>query len=82
MASLKDSALVSAIKSQDLTLTLEIPLQAPSDSSSCSLNFSVGQALIPLRTSEPLPPISPPSAKDLAEIGNSDSLPTILGQET
>lgn len=82
MASQLDSRLVNAIKSQDLTLSLEIPLPGPSDSSSCSLSFSVGQVAIPLKISEPLPPISPPLPSDLAEIGNSDSLPTILGRET
>ena len=82
MASPLDSRLANAIKSQDLTLSLEIPLPGPSDSSSCSLSFSAGPVIIPLKTSEQQPNILPPSPSDLAEIGNSDSLPTILGQET
>jgi hypothetical protein len=81
MASRVASAAVSAIKSQDLTLALEIPLLAPSGSSNCSLSISLGPVSIPLKTSEPLPPILPPSQSDLAEIGNSGWLDTIGGQE-
>ena len=82
MASPLGSRLVSAIKSQDLSIALEIPLAGPSDSSSCSLSFSVGQVVIPLKTSEPLPNILPPSPSDLAEIGLSLSPDTTGGQET
>ena len=82
MASRLGSRLANVLKSQDLSIALEIPLAGPSDSSNCSLSISLGQVVIPLKTSEPLPPISPPLPSDLAEIGNSDSLPTILGQET
>lgn len=82
MASRLGSRLANVLKSQDLSIALEIPLAGPSDSSSFSLSISVGPVSIPLKTSEPQPNILPPSPSDLAEIGNSDSLPTILGQET
>jgi hypothetical protein len=78
----KDSALVSAIKSQDFSVALEIPIPGPSDSSNCSLSISLGPVSIPLKTSQPLPPISPPSAKDLEAIGNSDWLDTTGDLET
>ena len=82
MASLKDSQVANAMKNLDLTLSLEIPLPGPSDSSSCSLSISLGPVSIPLKTSQPLPPISPPSAKDLEAIGNSGWLDTTGDQET
>jgi hypothetical protein len=82
MGSLKDSALGSAIKNLDLTLSLEIPLPGPSDSSNSCPSISLGPVLIPLGTSPPVQPILPPSPNDLAAIGSSDSLPTIMGQET
>jgi hypothetical protein len=78
----KDSALVSAIKSQDFSVALEIPIPGPSDSSNCSLSISLGPVSIPLKTSQPLPPISPPSRKDLEAIGNSGWLDTTGDQET
>jgi hypothetical protein len=68
-------------KSLDLTLTLEIPL-APSGLPSCSPNISVELDSTRLPTLERAPSILPPSPSDLAGIGSSDSLPTILGQET
>ena len=76
MASPKDSSLASAIKNLDLTLSLEIPVPGASDSCSCSPEISLGPVSIPLGTSEREGPISPPSAKDLAAIGNSPWLPT------
>lgn len=80
MASLKDSALGSAIKNLDLTLTLEIPLPAPSDSSNSSHNISLELVGIPLLTPEQPPSILPPSPKDLEETGNWLSPDTIGGQ--
>jgi hypothetical protein len=82
MASLRGLVRDSVTKNLDLALSLEIPLPGPSGSSSSSLSFSLGQGMIPLRIASPLPPISPPSRSDLEGIGNSDSLPTIMGQET
>jgi hypothetical protein len=82
MASQVASAAVSAIKSQDLTLALEIQFPGPSDSSSYSLSISAGPVSIPLKTSEQLPNILPPSPSDLAAIGNSGWLDTTGGQET
>jgi hypothetical protein len=82
MKSRPDSSPDSAIRNLDLTLSLEIPLPGPSDSSSCSLSISLGPVSIPLKTSQPLPPISPPSAKDLEAIGNSGWLDTTGDQET
>jgi hypothetical protein len=82
MKSHQDSALDSAIKNLDLTLTLTIPLQAPSDSSNCSPSISLGPVKVPFGTSTQPGSISPPSPSNLKEIGSSDSLPTILGQET
>ena len=75
MASPKDSLLGNAMKNLDLTLSLEIPL-APPESCNCSPSISLGPVSIPLGTSGPPGPISPPSAKDLAAIGNSPWLPT------
>ena len=76
------SRLANVLKSQDLTLALEIPLAGPSDSSNCSLSISLGPVSIPLKTSEQLPNILPPSPSDLAAIGNSGWLDTTGGQET
>jgi len=71
MASRLGSRLANVLKSQDLSIALEIPLAGPSDSSNCSLSISLGPVSIPLKTSEQLPNILPPSPSDLAEIGLS-----------
>lgn len=76
MAFLKDSALGSAIRNQDLTLELEIPIQGPSDSSNSCPSISLGPVKIPLGTPEPRVPILPPSPSDLEAIGNTPWLPT------
>ena len=65
MASPIYSRVVSALRNQDLTLGLEIPL-GRSDCSSCSPSISLGPVSIPLRTSTRLEPIS--------EVFTSDSL--------
>lgn len=57
MASRIFSVVGSALKSQDLTLGLEIPL-GRSDCSNCSPSISLGPVSIPLRTSTRLGPIS------------------------
>lgn len=57
MASPIYSRVVSALRNQDLTLGLEIPL-GRSDCSSCSPSISLGPVSIPLRTSTRLGPIS------------------------
>lgn len=82
MKSHQDSALDSAMKNLDFELTLIIPLPGPSDSSNCSPSISLGPVKVPLGTSTQPGSILPPSPSDLKEIGSSDSLPTILGQET
>lgn len=66
------SALDKFTQNLDLTLSLQIPL-GPSGLHNSSLSFSLGQAAIQLKTSEPQQPISPPSQSDLEAIGNSDS---------
>lgn len=58
MASLKDSAVVNAIKNLDLTLTLEMPIRGPSDSSSCFPSISLELDGTPLKTLEQEPGIS------------------------
>lgn len=72
MGSLKTSSLGNALRNQDLTLELEVPLGA-SDSCSSTPSISLGPVKIPLGTSTQPGLISPPSRKDLEAIGNSDS---------
>ena len=73
MASPKDSSNDSAIRNLDLTLSLEIPIQGPSDSSSSCPVFSLGPVKIPLGTCRPPGPISGTFTRDQmdSEIGNS-----------
>ena len=58
MTSHRDSPLDSAIKNLDLTLSLEIPIQGQSDSSSSCPSISLGPVKIPLGTSAQQQPIS------------------------
>ncbi len=76
MASPTISLAGNAMKSPDLTLSLEVPLGPSALCNSC-LSISVGPVSIPLRTSIPQQGISSPSRDDLAGIGNSPWLPTI-----
>lgn len=81
MASRKESSVDSAIRNLDLTLSLEIPLQAPSDSCNYCPSISLGPVKIPLGTSGLQQPISGAFTKD-SLIGNSLSLDTTGDQET
>lgn len=81
MASRKESYVDSAIRNLDLTLSLEIPIPAQSDSCSYCPSISLGPVKIPLGTSEQQQPISAVFTKD-SLIGNSLSLDTTGDQET
>jgi len=85
MASPKTFSAVNSIKSAvgDLTLSMElsVPLPGPSESPSCSPSISVTLDGTPLPTLRPQPSISGVFTK-ASLTGNSDSLPTIMGQET
>lgn len=64
MASPLTSLLDNAIKNLDLTLTLEIPLAAPSESCSSSPSISLALDGIPLPTLQQPPSISGTFTKD------------------
>lgn len=84
MTSPKDSSNDSAIRNLDLTLSLESPIPAPSDSSSSCPDISLGPVKIPLGTCRPPGPISGTFTRDQmdSEIGNSLSPPMTGGQAT
>ena len=71
MKSHEISLLANALKNQDLTLSLEIPLE-PSESCSCSPRISLELDGTPLPTLRPPPNISGIFTKD-SMIGSLDS---------